>query len=102
MSRMNGKKKHTHTHTRVFTQFCPLSFFFHPLSTFPASLNFMKPIRKMVGYIPNSRQGIQVLDTMNRYRVDRVLGEGMFGKAILCTTKADNKVRKRGDGLVSY
>ena len=49
-----------------------------------------------------TRQSIQALDTMNRYRVNKVLGVGMFGKVILCTSKADNKVRKRDDGLVSH
>lgn len=35
---------------------------------------------------------------MERYRVDRIIGEGCFGKAVLCARITDDKVR-RGNAL---
>jgi NIMA (never in mitosis gene a)-related kinase 1/4/5 len=34
---------------------------------------------------------VSALNLMNSYRVERIVGEGSFGKALLCLRKSDNK-----------
>ena len=56
-----------------------------------------------VGSFPKRQaSGIWPPKTMERYHIDGVIGEGAFGKAILCSRIADDKVCKGGRHCIFY